>query len=290
VKGTVARGVGGAVRNGRGLGETDVKEPRGATATETAAQPVRQLDRLPGPERVAGHAAATPDGGGRSVLEGAFGLLEAVERAGQAGLTRLASECGLPKTTAYRLLEQLVELGAVERDRGGYRIGSRIFRLGQAWQPYPGLRSAARGPARRLARVTGAVVGVNVLREGRTLVLDWTSRETDEAPDLLPDGVVWPWFTAAGKVLVAGAPPRLPLGPLPASWRRESEVIRDRGVAFDREEVAAGACCVAVPLYGPSGVPLASLSVVTDPAHSLDRLVDVVQQAGRTISARLGGR
>ncbi|MDX2547445.1 IclR family transcriptional regulator [Streptomyces sp. WI04-05B] len=272
-----------------------MNEPWGApgtgTAAGTAALSVRQLDRPAESERGAAvYPPTVPDGGGRSVLEGAFGLLDAVERAGHAGLTRLAAECGLPKTTAYRLLEQLVDLGAVERSRTGYRMGSRMFRLGQAWQPYPGLRSAARGPARRLARATGAGVGVNVLSEGRTLVLDWTVCETDEALDPLLDGAVWPWSTAAGKVLVAGARSRLPLGPMPASWRRESAAIRDRGVAFDREELVAGACCAAVPLYGPGGALLASLSVVTDPAHSLERLVDVVQQTGRTISARLRAR
>ncbi|MGW7425621.1 IclR family transcriptional regulator domain-containing protein [Streptomyces sp. NPDC054813] len=73
--------------------------------------------------------------------------------------------------------------------------------------------------------------------------------------------------------------------------RREAEVIRGRGVASDREDVAAGVlCCVAVPVRGPHGAPTASLSVVTDPAHTLDRLVGVVQQTGRTISAALRGR
>ncbi|MFG3019826.1 IclR family transcriptional regulator [Streptomyces sp. NPDC048254] len=230
------------------------------------------------------------DGGGRSVLEGAFALLGAVERVEEAGLTRLAAECGLPKTTAYRLLEQLVELGAVERSRRGYRMGPRIFRLGQGWQPYPGLRAAARAPARHLARITGASVGLNVLREGQTLVLDWTPGEHAGALGRTLDSGAWPWFTAAGKVLVAGVYPRLPLGPLPGSWRREAEAIRDLGVAFDREDVAAGVCCVAVPVRGPHGAPPASLSVVTDPAHNLDRLVGVVQQTARTISAALRGR
>ncbi|MGW2826949.1 IclR family transcriptional regulator [Streptomyces sp. NPDC001443] len=224
------------------------------------------------------------------MLEGAFALLEAVERAEGAGLTRLAAECGLPKTTSYRLLEQLVELGAVERSRNGYRIGPRIFRLAQGWQPHPGLRTAARAPARRLARVTGATVGLNVLREGQTLVLDWTPGERAGALGRTLDGAVWPWFTAAGKVLVAGAYPRLPLGPLPTSWHREAQEIRDRGVAFDREEVTAGVCCVAVPVHGPNGAQLASLSVVTDPAHSLERLAGVVQQTGRTIGAALRAR
>lgn len=225
------------------------------------------------------------------MLEGAFALLGAVERAGEAGLTRLAAECGLPKTTSYRLLEQLVDLGAVERSRKGYRMGPRIFRLGQGWQPYPGLRAAARAPARRLARVTGAAVGLNVLREGQTLVLDWTPGETAAgAPGRSLDGGVWPWFTAAGKVLVAAAYPRLPLGPLPGSWQREAEAIRHRGVAFDREQVAAGVCCVAVPVHGPNGTPLASLSLVTDPAHSLDRLGGVARQTARMIGAALRGR
>ncbi|MEU2619367.1 IclR family transcriptional regulator C-terminal domain-containing protein [Streptomyces sp. NPDC007157] len=77
---------------------------------------------------------------------------------------------------------------------------------------------------------------------------------------------------------------------MPRSWRREAEVIRDRGAAFDREDVAAGVCCVAVPVRGPNGAPAASLSVVTDPAHSLERLVGAVQQTGKTISAALRGR
>ncbi len=224
------------------------------------------------------------------MLAGAFALLEAVERAEGAGLTRLAAECGLPKTTAYRLLEQMAELGAVERRGGGYRMGPRIFRLGQGWQPHPGLRAAARGPARRLAALTGATVTVNVLREGRTLVVDSTTGDRAGAVTRPPDGVTHPWFTAAGKVLVAETPPQLPPGPLPATWQREAAAIRARGVAFDRQTVLAGVCCVAVPLHGPNGTPLASLAVVTDPAHSLDRLVGAVQQTGRAISTALRGR
>ncbi|MGW3287119.1 IclR family transcriptional regulator [Streptomyces sp. NPDC001002] len=269
-----------------------MNEHRGATATQTEQAPARLPVRPYEPEvaRVARHAPpplSATDGGGRSVLEGAFGLLGAVERAGEAGLTRLAAECGLPKTTAYRLLEQMVELGAVERSRRGYRMGPLTFRLGQSWQPHPGLRSAARAPALRLARVTGATVGINVLREGQTLVLDWTLGDTPAELGQLLEGVAWPWFTAAGKVLVAAAHPRVPPGPLPASWRQECAAIRARGVAFDREELMAGVCCLAVPVHGPSGVPVASLSLVTDPAHSLERLVGVAEQTARIIGAAL---
>ncbi|MEU1271304.1 helix-turn-helix domain-containing protein [Streptomyces sp. NPDC005799] len=226
---------------------------------------------------------------GRGVLEGAFALLRAVERAEGARLTRLAAQCGLPKTTAHRLLEQLIELGAVQRSGVGYGIGPRVYQLGQRWQPFPGLRTAAREPARRLAAATGMAVGLNVLWQGQTLVLDWTPGRASSVGS--PDTeATWPWYTAAGKVLVAGAHPGLPVGPLPALWRREAESIRDLGAAFDREGVLEGVCCVAVPLYGPDRAPIAALSVLTDPSHHLERLAGPARRAGAAISRALGHR
>ncbi|MGW2523227.1 IclR family transcriptional regulator [Streptomyces sp. NPDC001617] len=237
-------------------------------------------------------SAPTTGASGRGVLEGAFALLRAVERAEGARLSRLAAECGLPKTTAYRLLEQLADLGAVQRSGVGYGIGPGVFQLGRRWQPFPGLRAAAREPARRLAAATGMAVGLNVLWQGHTLVLDWTPGSAASGGP--PDGeATWPWYTAAGKVLVAGADSGLPLDPLPGPWQREAAAIRDLGAAFDREEVLAGVCCVAVPLYGAGGAshaPVAALSVLTDPAHRLERLADAARRAGAAVSAALGHR
>jgi len=232
--------------------------------------------------------------GGRGVLEGAFSLLDAVERCGgEAGLTAIAADCGLPKTTAYRLLEQLVELGAVERSGRGYRIGPRIFRLGQARQPHPGLRAAVAGPSRALARATGATVGVCVLSQGRALVIDGVPGELDELAPMRP-GATWPWSTAAGKVLVAGAGAgagsRVPLDPLPHGWAREAAAIRDRGAAIDDQELIEGVCCVAVPVRAPGGATVAVLSALVEPGRRMSSLTDAVTRAGRSIDARLRAR
>lgn len=229
------------------------------------------------------------EAGGRRVLEGAFELLTALERVGQVGLTRLASECGLPKATVYRLLEQLLVVGAVERSGADYRMGPRMFRLGQQWQPYPGLRAAAKEPMRRLVRATGATVGISVLWEGQTLVLDWFPGEGASAT-VLRAGVAWPWFTAGGKVMAAVARPRLPAESVPASWPREAAAIREHGVAFDRGEVLAKTYCVAVPVQGRDGVVVAGLFVQTDPEHHLERLAEVARKTSRAISAGLRDR
>lgn len=230
------------------------------------------------------------EGAGRSVLEGAFALLEAVEQAGEAGLTALAVESGLPKSSAHRLLEQLIALGAVERSGGVYRMGARVFRLGRTWQPYPGLLAAANGPIRRLTAVTGATVAICVLREGRTMAVAGVPGEIAEVLPLRP-GMVWHWSTAAGKVLVAGAPPELPIGPLPPSWRWTAAEIREQGAAFDREQLVPGICCVAVPLYGPRGQLIASLCAMVPPARDLPALGDALTRVSRTVTEDLrGGR
>ncbi|MGW5650084.1 helix-turn-helix domain-containing protein [Streptomyces humi] len=234
---------------------------------------------------------SSPGAAGRSVLEGAFGLLEAVERAGEAGLTRLAAECGLPKSTAHRLLEQLAELGAVERHRGGYRMGPQMYRLGHRWQPNPALRSAARRPMRELAELTGAAVGICVLWKGQALVLEWVPGKEPEPSVVARRGSTWPWRAAAGKVLMATAGPVALPGPPPGSWTREAAAIRARGAAFDREELVPGVCCAAVPLPGrPGRAPLTSLCVVTDPGHRLERIADAAARTAQVIGNGLRGR
>lgn len=224
--------------------------------------------------------------GPRTVLDGAFVLLDTLERVREAGLTRLASEGGLPKTTAYRLLEQLVELNAVERSHDRYRIGPRFFRLGQGWKPYPGLRAAAAGPIRSLAAATGMTVGICVLSGGRALAVAGIPGELEPLASLRP-GMIYPWTTAAGKVLVADANRRVPLGPLPSSWGQTAAEIRDRGLAIDREELVPGVCCVATPLYARRGETVAALCALTPPSAGLSQIANVVGQIGRTITAAL---
>lgn len=101
--------------------------------------------------------------------EGIFAVLESLERSIEGlGLTALASASGLPKATTHRLLEQLVELGAVEQHCGQYRIGPRMFRLGQAWQPHQRLHHAGKRALRNLAFVTKASAMLSVLYDNKT--------------------------------------------------------------------------------------------------------------------------
>ncbi|MFF8378365.1 IclR family transcriptional regulator [Streptomyces sp. NPDC015661] len=209
---------------------------------------------------------------GRGVLEGAFALLDALRRNGdEAGVTELALACGVPKGSVHRLLDQLVGVGAVERRGNRYRVGPQLYRLGQAWEPHPGLRTAARLPLQRLRAASGASVVLAVLREDMALTVG--SVPGDLEP-LLPvrDGIAFHLDTAAGKAL---------RGPLRG------------GPVFDREDVMEGVCCASLPVRAPDGRTVAALAAMVPAGHRLDALAQAVAEAGAAVTralARGGGQ
>ncbi|MCB5167846.1 helix-turn-helix domain-containing protein [Streptomyces bambusae] len=219
---------------------------------------------------MSGSAGASAHGGaaapGRGVLEGAFALLEALRRHGdEAGVTELAVACGVPKGTVHRLLDQLAAVGAVERRGTRYRVGPEMFRLGQSWQPHPGLRTAARLPLHRLRAATGASAVLTVMRED--LAMTVSSVPGDPEP-LVPvrDGMSFLLDTAAGRAL---------RGP------------RSTAPVLDRESVMDGVTCAAVPVRSADGRTVAALAGVVRAGRSLEALAHAVAETGLAISRAL---
>ncbi|MBB5857356.1 IclR family transcriptional regulator [Amycolatopsis umgeniensis] len=215
--------------------------------------------------------------GGRGVLEGAFALLEALdEHGGQAGLTQLVRTTGLPKTTVHRLLEQLADLGAVERADRSYRIGSRVFRLGRFWQPE--LRDLAKEWLPVLsARMRVSLVLV-VPREGRALVAAGAVLPADDVP-------VWPGSplppgTAAGRLLAAHHPAL-------AEPDADALEIRAAGYAAESETITAGLGCAAVGIRTPDGRVGAALAAVLPARRDPVSAVAGLASTARSFSAAL---
>ncbi|WP_299534278.1 IclR family transcriptional regulator [uncultured Streptomyces sp.] len=226
--------------------------------------------------RQTGEASERGTDRGRGVIEGAFALLEALRRCGgEAGLTEIAAVCALPKGSAHRLLEQLLLVGAVERRGSRYRVGSQLYCLGQAWEPHPGLRVAARHPLHRLRAATGASALLTVLHDGRALTV---ASVPGEAEPLVPvrNGMSFLLDTAAGQVLsaekrrpAAGSGGRLP------------------GAVLERGEVVDGVCCAALPVRGRDERTVAAITVMTLSAQKLQRAAREAAQAGAAVTAAL---
>lgn len=204
--------------------------------------------------------------GGRSVIDGAFALLEALADGSDLGLSALAAAAGLPKATAHRLLDQLAGHGAVQRRSGRYRLGPGVFRLGQAWRPARQLRAAAARPIGSLAAgIDRGGFSLSVPDRGQVMVITGIGREVDELVPLRA-GTLLPTDTAAGRILGAGQ--------------------RSPTIAYDTEAWLP-LSCVAAPVYAPSGQIVAALAATTFNRAGLGALTEPVRRAAAMVSANL---
>jgi IclR family transcriptional regulator, acetate operon repressor len=251
----------------------------GARVQPTAAPPDGPIGPLP-----AGYA-------GRGVLEGAFAVLEALADAdGGLGLTALAAASGLAKTSAYRLAEQLVAVGAVQRVDHRYYIGARLERMGQRWQPDPVLRAAAQAPVHTLAVYSRTTASLRILHEDRLRVI-CTTAPHGHAYLPHPADRESTARTATGRVLYATqarTDVALPGCWTPRQWRQLRGGIREvHASVVDQQDAFPGTCCVSAPVWWPSGTCAGAVTVALHAAKSSPHLRESVVRAARSIGARL---
>src|SRR4051795_12222204 len=120
--------------------------------------------------------AAQPAATAASVqsVDRALTILELLAREGDAGVTEIAAELGVHKSTAFRLLATLEAHRLVEQDgdRGRYRLGVGNLRLAGATTARLDLVTEARPVCRQLATDTGETVNITVRSETSALYLD----------------------------------------------------------------------------------------------------------------------
>lgn len=262
-----------------------------------------QDDWEPGQETPSRKPATTPAPDSNTVLGRSVGLLDAF-RVGDGTLTlaEIHARTGIPKPTAHRLLNQLAGWGLLERHQEGYRLGLRLFELGQRVAQHHSIGLTVGPVLRRLQSSTELTVHLAVLDRADVVYLE--KLDAPGAP-LVPSragGRLPAHCTAVGKAVLAHAPsgavravltrglhrrsprtvvvPRLFLGQLDAARRN--------GFARDDEECAVGISCVAAPIFDRNQQPVAALSV-TARTHDVCReyAVQAVQSAAAEATRRL---
>ncbi|HEX6988399.1 MAG TPA: IclR family transcriptional regulator [Bacillota bacterium] len=248
----------------------------------------------------------------RTVLK-ALALLDVLEQEEPLGLTELARRVGMPKPTAYRLLNSLVETGLVrwtargQNGAGGYGLGYRLLELGNVMAERIDLRRLALPTMRALRDQTGDTVHL-VVRDGLDAV--YIEKVDSQAPIRLYTrvGRRLPLHVGAcPRTLLAYAEPEVveqvlsgPLHPIteatitrPAELRRALEVTRRSGYTVGYGEAMPGTYAIAAPIYDHQGQVAAVVSVGGPVRHAednLDRLIDQVRGAALEISRQLGYR
>jgi IclR family transcriptional regulator, KDG regulon repressor len=264
-----------------------------------------QIDVVP--EEFAGRRGdAANDSSGTASVTKALRLLDVFRSDGPVlGVSELARQAGVAKSTAFRLLALLEDAELVERDGRGYRLSWRLFELGTSVQRrWPsGLREiAAPWLTEVFVRAGGNVVHLAVLDGTDVLYLDKVSSPRSPRVPTAVGSRVPATVTALGKAILASSPspvvrevveagmPRLTAYSITESGRMVAELqrIRQSGVAIDREESTLGLTCVAAPII--TGAHTIAAVSVSGPTSNFDVNAHsrLVRWAARRIAIDLG--
>ena len=218
----------------------------------------------------------------------------------------LARRSGLPRSTAYRMARDLMGLGALEQTPdGGFRLGMKLFELGQLALYQRGLRESAASFLADLSNATRQTSHLAVLDGTDVVYLDII--RPSQAPHLRSrvGGRLPATVTAVGKAIlafsepsvvdatIANGLPRLTPHSITDEPRLRAELskIRRNGVAYDHQEQAIGTSCCAAPILGANHEVVGAISVSGHTSTiRLDLMSAAVQSSAAGISRVQGAR
>jgi len=217
--------------------------------------------------------------------------------------------CGLPRSTAYHLLNTMIDEGFVvhlAEDRR-YGLGVAAFEVGSGYTRQAPLQRIARRHLARLVDRTGHSAHLAVLH-GRDVLYVVEERAPGRPPLVTDVGVRLPaHLTASGRAILAGLPAvqvralypdrtafvqRHGDGPGSLSALRSLlQETRSRGHAEETGEVTPGLASVAAAVRDHNDYPVAGVAITypVDERPDVPELVAGVAETAALLTRRLGG-
>ncbi|MGV0834163.1 IclR family transcriptional regulator [Mycolicibacterium thermoresistibile] len=221
------------------------------------------------PATTSKHTPETPS----AVIDRISLVLDAFDGPGRLTLAQVVRRTGLPRSSAHRMLERLVQLRWLRRDGRDYELGMRLVELGSLAVHQDRLHKAAIPRLHELHAATGLVVHLAVLDGSDVVYLEKIGNRLAAALPTRVGGRRPANCAAVGKAMLAyaeqdGALSGSDLLPRCTKYsiasqtqlRQELAKVRAHGIAFDREESLPGFGCVAAPIGDP-GEAVAAISV-----------------------------
>lgn len=257
----------------------------------------------PGPEGTAQRA------NGVQSVDRAITVLEILARTGGAGVSEIAEEMGVHKSTASRLLSALDHRGVVKQtaDRGKYQLGFTILRLATAVSGRLDLVQEARPALEALVERHAETANLAVLRSVYAVNVDQAMGPSSLATYDWIGSLTPLHATASGKVLLAAQDPverarLLKAGGMerftektvtsPKTLEKQLDAALADGFATVSGEFEEGLNAIAVPVRDHRGETVGSISM-SGPAFRFDPLTlpgmreDIIE-AGHRVSDSLG--
>jgi DNA-binding IclR family transcriptional regulator len=225
-------------------------------------------------------------------------------------LERLATALDLPRSTAYHLVNAMIEQGFVTHiaEERRYCLGVAAFEVGIGYARQAPLQRIAHRPLAQLVDRIGHSAHLSV-PHGRDVLYVLEERAPGRAPLVTDVGVRLPaHLTASGRAIMAALPAsqvralypdrtafvdRHGRGPQTLSALRSVLTeTRRRGYATEDGEVTPGFASVAVAVLDHNGTPVAGIATTYATHEQLDlpMLVEAVSRTAGVVSRRIGGQ
>jgi DNA-binding IclR family transcriptional regulator len=222
------------------------------------------------------------------------------------GVTELARETGLSKSSAHVLLTTLHEERFLDRNTatGRYRLGLAAVRLGVIALSRTGFGAWSQERLEELSARTGESTTIGVLDDDSVLFLQRVGSREVLRVELTVGARVALHASALGKVLLAYAPdaertalldrlqlPRLAERTITSRRALEADLarVRRRGYAESVEEILPGISAIAAPVRDWTRRVVAGVSVSGPTSRfAPHQAVDEVVAAGEQLSRELG--
>jgi IclR family acetate operon transcriptional repressor len=245
------------------------------------------------------------------VLERAFSIMDVLLEADRPlSLEAIMTRTEMAKTTAFRIVSNLVRHGYLTETDAGYWFGLKMISFGHAVEKNLDVRTIAAPYLKALRDQTNETAYLAALTN------DWSVLYLDKCESRQPVGVnlhsagmtIEMYCTGLGKTLVAHQPeadvrrwlqthemPRRTPNTItdPDAFLTELEAIRQRGYGIDNGERSLSIRCVAVPIRNAHGTVVAAISVAGPTERMSTSLIGsemalLAVEAAEQISAAMG--
>ena len=240
----------------------------------------------------------------------ALRVLEAVAESPQPiSLSKVAESVRIDKSTAYRMLNTLVEAGYVVRDDVSkrYSLSYKVVFLSRNLLAENEVSRLSRQVLEQLTATTQETAYLNILDGHQSIVIQKVKGTQLIGVDFQIGDRSPLHCTAIGKALlafqdvrfvesvIAAGLPRMACNTItdPAALRNELHRIRSQGYALDDHEFSDSMRCIAAPIFESDGQVRMGISISgPDSRFTFEKLEELrgpLVEAAWTLSERLGG-
>lgn len=225
-------------------------------------------------------------------------------------LTEISNTLGIPKTSTFDIVATLMDRNVLEYENRSFKtiqLGLGLFEMTLFALGKKDLHQVARPYLDQIREKTGETVYLAAENNGEVVYLEKAegSAAIRYSADL---GTRLPLYcTGLGKAILAAYPDEKvreivagirmqPFTPQTITnlidLQEELAATRLRGFAVDNQEVTEGIFCVAAPIYGAEGAPVAAISIASGSSMQqegkMTRLGTLVAEKALVISRKMG--